>query len=342
MRVHHASSTVARGADSRSVQPASCGKNVTANIREGAVTDPQGRVRQPAGDRFAWLHIPKAGTTFGNTLLQIVANASGCGNVGPDSQEWQDPVWAKHTPLGRWLGKYYWRKRLSFDGHDEISEAAWQAHQGHFVGFFRGPAWRAHSAYHHFELPLRYPACKQLVSEREYAERVRGTMTLMLAGQSSGLDCHMSPHRLRDHAHKGHCDQRIEPNTPLALRRLQQGFSFVGLTDAWALSICLCAPDFLLTPYPLLLSICLCAPYFLLTPYSLLLTPDSLLPTYSLHLTPLTLPPHRPRSFHLTFGGACTAIEFSNSRPGHYTRGSGVTPVGDGSGREAFAGYVDE
>ena len=206
------------------VRPASCGKNVTTN-----------------DDRFAWLHIPKAGSTFGNSLLQLVVNASGCGSVSPEFQEWQDPLWAKLQPMGRWLEQYYWRKRVSFDGHDEISEDAWQAHKGHFVGFFRSPAWRSHSAYHHFPLPFHFPECRRYVSEREYSERVRGTMTMMLAGQSSGLDCQMATHRLKDFAHKGRCDQHVEPNVPLAIQRLEEGFSFVGITEAWALSICLCA-----------------------------------------------------------------------------------------------------
>ena len=110
---------------------------------------------------------------------------------------------------------------------------------------------------------------------------------------------------------------------------MEEGFSFVGLTEAWALSICLCAsPSRSILPLPT-------AP-----------SPFAWSPTCH----DRAIPPgrarridssHHPRSFHLTFGGACTAIEFSNSRPGHYAR-SGVTPVGDGSGREAFAGYVDE
>ena len=274
--------------------PASCGRPITLG--------PKNR------SRFAWLHVPKAGTTFGNTLVQLAANASGCGNLSDISQEWQRPEWFRTNSAGLGMTRhYFWEKRKSFDGHDEISPAAWDRYKGHFVGFFRNPAHRAHSAYHHFPTPLHSPDCTRIVSEREYAERVRGTMVKMVAGQASGLDCHVASHQLiKGMPYKNLCDQRYEPDVPLALSRLRHGFSFVGLTEAWALSICL---------------------------------------------------------FHAVFGGPCMPVEFSNSRPGHYARktasspgspgGSGatagttglprgVTPVDDGTGRDAFAGYVDE
>ena len=155
--------------------PAGCGRQVT----------PSG-----APFRLAWLHIPKTGTTFGHSLVQLVANASDCGNVSEATDVWEDPAWAKAHNLGRWLTEhYYWNKRVSFDGHDDISPGVWQLYRGAFAGFFRSPAARAHSAYHHFPTPLHYPGCTAIVSEREYAERVRGTMTMMISGQASGYAC---------------------------------------------------------------------------------------------------------------------------------------------------------
>ena len=242
-----------------------------------------------------------AGTTFGNTLVQLAANASGCGNLSDISQEWQRPEWFRTNSAG--LGIHAITSGRSANPSMATMRFRRQGiAQRTFCRILPEPRDRAHSAYHHFPTPLHSPDCTRIVSEREYAERVRGTMVKMVAGQASGLDCHVASHQLiKGMPYKNLCDQRYEPDVPLALSRLRHGFSFVGLTEAWALSICL---------------------------------------------------------FHAVFGGPCMPVEFSNSRPGHYARktasspgspgGSGatagttglprgVTPVDDGTGRDALA-----
>ena len=67
------------------------------------------------------------------------------------------------------------------------------------------------------------------------AQRARGTAVRMLTGQADGEVCN-SGYRWAER-----CDAlgATPPDVALALRRLHEGFAFVGLTDEWALSICL-------------------------------------------------------------------------------------------------------
>ena len=81
---------------------------------------------------------------------------------------------------------------------------------------------RARSAYNHFGRP-----CHSNFSSFEM--RMRGTAVTMLTGQrQSGLQC----------IRCGSKCPPLRPNVSLAIERLRT-FAFVGLTEEWALSICL-------------------------------------------------------------------------------------------------------
>lgn len=62
-------------------------------------------------------------------------------------------------------------------------------------------------------------------------------MARQLAGQAYGTQCNTFD--ASSDALGGCPEHRPAPNTSLALDRLRDGFAFVGLTDAYALSICL-------------------------------------------------------------------------------------------------------
>ena len=169
--------------------------------------------------RIAWVHIPKCGTSFGNTLvhwanLSLPADAT----VGTDAREFM----TGYAPR-RWFfdqGNIFWMKDGNFGNHNSILAHVYRTWRGRFVGMFRSPAQRAESAYRHFG---------SHVSKAEYALRIRGSATTMLAGQSYGLNC-VWPKRFN-------CS-KVTPNIDLALARLS-GFAFVGLTELYDLSVCL-------------------------------------------------------------------------------------------------------
>ena len=91
---------------------------------------------------------------------------------------------------------------------------------------FREPIARANSMYNFF---VRENHNLRWIDERAYAQRTAGSAVLMLAGQRYGLECLMQ---------RAPCSP-VQPNTMLALKRLDTEFAYVGLTDEWALSICL-------------------------------------------------------------------------------------------------------
>jgi len=93
---------------------------------------------------------------------------------------------------------------------------------------FRNPALRARSSWRYFCIFKRnLEACREGPSK--YTLRSRGVMTAMLAGQEYGLN------RLTSRVSAA---PKISPNVMLALQRLSE-FAFVGITEAWDLSICL-------------------------------------------------------------------------------------------------------
>ena len=64
-----------------------------------------------------------------------------------------------------------------------------------------------------------------------------GLAVKMLAGQANGTDCQFF---VGPRAQRFGCrSRRTRPNVHLALSRLEEGFAFVGLTEEYALSVCL-------------------------------------------------------------------------------------------------------
>ena len=184
--------------------------------------------------RLAWFHVPKAGSSFG-TALAHYANES----LPPDARiEPCGPEMGEHCleerhflskyPMDTWFKDVFWEKSGNFGGHWPITESAWRMYEGSFYGFFRHPAARSWSAYDHFAAQGVNGFSR--LTGQQYGERIRGTVTKMLAGQATGISCQSVT---------GSCETLdLEPNRQLALQRMQ-GFAFVGLTEHWSLSICL-------------------------------------------------------------------------------------------------------
>ena len=175
----------------------------------------------------AWFHAPKTGTSFGTTLAHH-ANASlppeaairDCktttcfGNEAPD--------FTHRFPPSVWFHGQLWLKKSgNWGGHESISDAAYEQWRGSFYGMFREPWRRTMSAYAYF-------ASSRNISARAYANRTKGGVTLQLTGQRYGLNCLVG----------GRACTHPTPDVAKALQRLA-GFAFVGLTEEWALSVCL-------------------------------------------------------------------------------------------------------
>jgi len=178
--------------------------------------------------RIAWHHIPKCGTSFGNTLVhwaspRLPENIS----IGTDERAFMQPQSVKD-----WFwddGPIFWMKDGNFGNHHSITDAAFAAYRGKFAGIFRNPALRAQSAHSHFE--------RGNENLTAYATRIRGSSTKMLAGQGYGLECLLLPTRF-GHSPKFGCHAAVKPDVEKALSRLL-GFAFVGVMELYDLSVCL-------------------------------------------------------------------------------------------------------
>jgi len=169
--------------------------------------------------KVAWFHIPKCGTSFGTTLMHY-ANSSlpreariRAGDELPKELKPGQAV-LREFPASQWFKNVWWEKSGNVAGHNLVSASNFKEFRGNFFGMFREPWQRMYSDWNFFG--------KQTDPETWLHKRA-GMATKMLAGQQDGLK--VSP-----------ADGR--PNIELALSRLD-GFAFVGLTDQWALSICL-------------------------------------------------------------------------------------------------------
>lgn len=187
--------------------------------------------------RIAWVHFPKAGTSFGTALVRV-ANSSlpeeaamrECGGCVWSQQclhNEQSIDFELRYPLRKWAPGVFWTKRSgAFDDHDSpTAENGAAPFEGRLFAMFREPHARHWSSYHHFgrsEFPGE-------TFEHYVQHRARGSATTMVNGQRrNGQQCIRSMFP---------CDDLV-PDVDAAIKRLDS-FAFVGLSEEWALSVCL-------------------------------------------------------------------------------------------------------
>lgn len=169
--------------------------------------------------KLAWLHVPKTGTSFANTLASWactdLAESDFAGN-GEDG--------GNDALLGNFMEHHGHQCKEGFslcNGHSPISRDScndWDAHEGHFVGMFREPEQRIIAGYNQncHDVPGRDHTL------RSYAEMVAGCSVKMLNGQECGANITVTSDMVKH-----------------GIRRIEEGFAFAGLTEEWALSVCL-------------------------------------------------------------------------------------------------------
>lgn len=187
----------------------------------------------PQEQRIGWLHIPKAGTSFGTALAHL-ANASLPAEAAMRNCALADVHclfniveidFVLRYPYDTFFQGIFWTKASTdFGNHDSLSPTSgWApAFEKSIYTMVREPTSHKWSAYNHFG-----HHCHDNFTSFDAASQ--GTQVTMLTGQRSyGLNCLA-------------CGFRCEPVVPdvsLAIERMWS-FAFVGLSDEWALSVCL-------------------------------------------------------------------------------------------------------
>jgi len=166
--------------------------------------------------KLAWLHVPKAGSSFGNTLFTWA-----CPQLPDDAQL---PV----VESGGIIEGFYKKHQAECDpgfkicgGHNPLGKGCnkMQKHSGNFVALFRQPEQRIMSGFYHD----RHDYANKGAPIEEYASGVAGCAVGMMLGRSCG-------------SNKG---QVNADDAEQAIKILEDEFAFVGLTDEWDLSVCL-------------------------------------------------------------------------------------------------------
>lgn len=170
--------------------------------------------------KLAWLHVPKAGTSFANVLVTW-----GCPSLPDDAvvDESYSNEWGMFVPkfLQVHRGQCASGLALAGSGHIPIAQGssnAWEAHRGQFVAMFRQPEQRTLSGFNHD----RHDIVNKSLDLHGYATEIEGCSVRMMNGFYCG-----QPVRVTD------------AMTDRAIERLEQGFAFVGLVEQWSLSVCL-------------------------------------------------------------------------------------------------------
>jgi len=207
----------------------------------------------------AWFHVSKTGTSICNTLYHTPAICPSFSddNYVEDSLDggsWSDS-WGEKEDICTGLSESYMilsTERGNLDGPDPHSPIQPYSHVG--IGGLQGRLYLMNRG--HFVTMLRQPEQRLISMYNHY-----GPLPLLSLDRENGLQVrewpYKTPHpRLREYAElNAGCTVRqltmdvLVPSDTLplptsedvshAIAVLQEGFAFVGITEQWALSVCL-------------------------------------------------------------------------------------------------------
>jgi len=191
---------------------------------------------------IAWFHVPKTGSSFENTLYHTPAI---CPSFPEDAyvsdfQRW-DGSWGKREEVcrGGFSGSYGVPTRdtpYDHSGLGGLAGTAYNLNFGRLVTMLRNPEQRLISMYNYYgpmalyisrQKEKEWPYDTESPSLREYAE-VNAACTVRQLTTDHFAPCWAT------------FDSRsLAPQVSEAIEMLQDGFVFVGITEQWALSVCL-------------------------------------------------------------------------------------------------------
>mmetsp|Transcript_100311 Transcript_100311/g.284165 ORF Transcript_100311/g.284165 Transcript_100311/m.284165 type:complete len:318 (+) Transcript_100311:62-1015(+) len=204
-------------------------------VRPSFDAGPNGTLRLNA-TRLAWLHIPKTGMSFANTILTwgcprfpgYLWIGKNCGKVIPCDGPVKWKGCGTEQRCGMWAGmKRHFGDKCVKDfnwgfeqGHKPIGgspKMRLSDHKGSFLAMFRQPEQRLISGFNHRKHGYR----NKKASIGEYARHMSGCATRMIIGRQCG---------------EGNISHE---DVSEAIQVVEKEFAFVGLTEEWELTVCL-------------------------------------------------------------------------------------------------------
>lgn len=167
--------------------------------------------------RLQWIHMPKCGSGFGNTVVTWA-----CHNL-PSDLQFDYPAWRNNMFDEVHVAQYGCATGFTAPNpgnHSTVTDDLWNEHQGNLIAMFRRPDQRFLSDY---RMSLNIAGHEDDTVEDFMQWHIPGCYTQVLNGFWCGNTYHPPTAQMID----------------TAIHRVRTGFAFVGLTDEWNLSVCL-------------------------------------------------------------------------------------------------------
>jgi hypothetical protein len=197
---------------------------------------------------IAWFHVPKAGTSIINTLYHTPTICPGFSfanfvDTSNGTAGW-DPSWGLRGEVCRGgFSETYGgtvTPGYAHTGIGGLTGAPYKLNRGHFVGMFRQPEQRLISDYYYYgAIPLLDDNGHEVWPySADYAQRGSTSVSLReYAEWSGGCTVRQLTRDLLE-PYKSLPLPKTE-DVSVAIKALQEGFAFVGITEEWTLSVCL-------------------------------------------------------------------------------------------------------
>ena len=180
----------------------------------------KGGAAKAAPTKLYWLHIPKCGSTFANTVVHAL-----CDGVPANASEQKYLGKTPNFIKGRSCPRLAVPVRDDWGRHDDLSAGLLAKVGGadRVVALLREPQARAEAAWNHVNIRgVLSPKGPRANNARQFAEATAGCMARTLAGRGTCSE-------------KGRANEKTRDAAIARLRDL----AFVGIVERWAESICL-------------------------------------------------------------------------------------------------------